>query len=83
VAKIPSNKTPSNKDDEKSLADKDPLRPHAATAANAAKASAHESDDGDDDDEDWDDDDDDEELVVFTAREAAGAFATVTRFVRP
>jgi ATP-binding cassette subfamily B protein len=82
VAKIPSNKTPSNKDDEKSLADKDPLRPHAATAANAAKASAHESDD-DDDDEDWDDDDDDEELVVFTAREAAGAFATVTRFVRP
>ena len=83
MAKIPSNKTPSNKDDEKSLADKDPLRPHAATAANAAKASAHESDDDDDDDEDWDDDDDDEELVVFTAREAAGAFATVTRFVRP
>jgi ATP-binding cassette subfamily B protein len=83
VAKTPANKTPSNKDDEKSLADKDPLRPHAATAANAAKASAHESDDGDDDDEDWDDDDDDEELVVFTAREAAGAFATVTRFVRP
>jgi ATP-binding cassette subfamily B protein len=82
VAKTPANKTPSNKDDEKSLADKDPLRPHAATAANAAKASAHESDD-DDDDEDWDDDDDDEELVVFTAREAAGAFATVTRFVRP
>jgi ATP-binding cassette subfamily B protein len=78
VAKIPSNK-----DDEKSLADKDQLRPHAATAANAAKASAHESDDDDDDDEDWDDDDDDEELVVFTAREAAGAFATVTRFVRP
>lgn len=84
MAKIPSNKTPSNKDDEKSLADKDSLRPHAATAANAAKASAHESDDDDDDDdEDWDDDDDDEELVVFTAREAAGAFATVTRFVRP
>ena len=83
MAKIPSNKTPSNKDDEKSLADKDPLRPPAATAANAAKASAHESDDDDDDDEDWDDDDDDEELVVFTAREAAGAFATVTRFVRP
>ena len=83
MAKTPANKTPSNKDDEESLADKDPLRPHAATAANAAKASAHESDDGDDDDEDWDDDDDDEELVVFTAREAAGAFATVTRFVRP
>ena len=83
MAKTPANKTPSNKDDEESLADKDPLRPHAATAANAAKASAHESDDDDDDDEDWDDEDDDEELVVFTAREAAGAFATVTRFVRP
>jgi ATP-binding cassette subfamily B protein len=83
VAKTPANKTPSNKDDEKSLADKDQLRPHAATAANAAKASAHESDDDDDDDEDWDDEDDDEDLVVFTAREAAGAFATVTRFVRP
>jgi len=41
--------------------------------------------DDDDDDEDWDDDDDDddEELVVFTAREAAGAFATVTGFIRP
>ncbi len=30
-----------------------------------------------------DDDDDDEELVVFTAREAAGAFATIYGFVRP
>jgi ATP-binding cassette subfamily B protein len=38
----------------------------------------------DDDDDDWDDDDeDDDELAVFTAREAAGALATVYRFVRP
>ncbi|MCP9630502.1 ATP-binding cassette domain-containing protein [Rhodopseudomonas palustris] len=38
--------------------------------------------DDDEDDED-DDDDDDEELVVFTAREAAGALATIARHVRP
>jgi len=30
-----------------------------------------------------DDDDEDEELVVFTAHEATGAFATIWRFVRP
>ena len=30
-----------------------------------------------------DDDEDDEDLVVFTAREAAGAFATILSFVRP
>ncbi len=32
---------------------------------------------------DVDDDDDDEDLIVFTAREAAGAFATVYRFTLP
>src|SRR4051812_5986467 len=45
----------------------------------------------DDDDEDEDDDeleldddeDDDEDLVVFTAREAAGALATILGFVKP
>jgi ATP-binding cassette subfamily B protein len=43
----------------------------------------------DDDDEEFDDeldleeDDDDEDLVVFTAREAAGALATVYGFVKP
>jgi ATP-binding cassette subfamily B protein len=30
-----------------------------------------------------DDDDDDEDLIVFTAREAAGAFATIYRFTLP
>jgi ATP-binding cassette subfamily B protein len=47
-----------------------------ALAASAAKAdkpkAAHD-----------DDDDDDEDLVVFTAREAAGALATMAAFVRP
>jgi ATP-binding cassette subfamily B protein len=45
------------------------------------------SDDEDDDDADdaleLDDDDDDEDLVVFTAKEAAGALATVYAFVKP
>src|ERR1700721_2964680 len=43
-------------------------------------------DDDEDDDEDeldLEDDEDDEELVVFTAKEAAGALATVYAFVRP
>src|ERR1700754_2224365 len=33
--------------------------------------------------DDLDDDDDDEELVAYTAKEAAGAFATVWRFTKP
>ncbi|MBN8991459.1 MAG: ABC transporter ATP-binding protein [Rhizobiales bacterium] len=44
------------------------------------KDKGKEADELDDDD---DDDDDDEDLVVFTAKEAAGAMATVYRFVRP
>src|SRR3984957_11325935 len=42
-----------------------------------------EDDEEDDDDLELDDDEDDEELVVFTAKEAAGALATVYAFVRP
>ena len=47
---------------------------------------ASEEDDEDEDEidlEEEDDDEDDEDLVVFTAREAAGAFASVWRFVKP
>jgi ATP-binding cassette subfamily B protein len=44
-------------------------------------------DDGDEKDEDneleLDEDDDDEELVVYTAKEAAGALATIYAFVKP
>src|SRR4051812_24791291 len=36
-----------------------------------------------DEDDQLDDDEDDEDLVVFTAREAAGALATIYGFVRP
>jgi len=44
-----------------------------------------EDDDEDDDEDELDleDDEDDEDLVVFTAKEAAGALATVYAFVRP
>jgi ATP-binding cassette subfamily B protein len=63
----------------------------AATAASrvvGGKAAASPPDDEDDDEEDdddleLDDDEDDEELVVFTAKEAAGALATVYAFVKP
>jgi ATP-binding cassette subfamily B protein len=41
------------------------------------------SDDKDDDKLDIEDDEDDEDLVVFTAKEAAGALATVYAFVKP
>ena len=56
-------------------------------AAAPSPRSDDEDDDDDDDeepdDEDEDDEDDDEDLVVFTAREAAGALATVYAFVKP
>ena len=63
-------------------------RPHAAGRPHAGKPAAPPPpDDEDDEEEDEldldDDDEDDEELVVFTAKEAAGALATVYRFVRP
>jgi len=55
-----------------------------APAKPAAKRPVDDDDDEDEDDgPEIDDDDDDEDLVVFTAREAAGALATITRFVRP
>jgi ATP-binding cassette subfamily B protein len=63
----------------------------AATAAGRVigdKVTAPPPDDDDDDDEEdddleQDDDEDDEDLVVFTAKEAAGALATVYAFVKP
>jgi ATP-binding cassette, subfamily B, bacterial len=53
-----------------------------ATGGKAAGAPADDDDDKDDELE-LDDDDDDEDLVVFTAKEAAGAMATIYGFVRP
>ena len=56
----------------------------ASILAGGKPAVAAAVDDDDDEDEDDDlDDEDDEELVVFTAKEAAGALATIYAFVKP
>jgi ATP-binding cassette subfamily B protein len=49
----------------------------------AAGAPPDDDEDEDDDELELDDDDDDEDLVVFTAKEAAGAVATIYGFVKP
>src|SRR6476469_3146532 len=49
----------------------------------AASPSADVDEEHEDDEFDLDDDEDDEDLVVFTAREAAGALATVYGFLKP
>ena len=49
----------------------------------AASSSADAKDEEDDDELELDDDDDDEDLVVFTAKEAAGAVATIYGFIKP
>lgn len=60
--------------DEKLAADAGPG--HRPIGDKAARPSEH-------DDLDLEDDDDDEDLVVYTAQEAAGAFATIYAFVQP
>jgi ATP-binding cassette subfamily B protein len=56
----------------------------AAIRAGGKPVSAVDDDDDDEDEDDRDEDDeDDEELVVFTAKEAAGALATIYAFVKP
>jgi ATP-binding cassette subfamily B protein len=55
----------------------------AGPVAGAKAAGAPDDEDEDDDELELDDDDDDEDLVVFTAKEAAGAMATIYGFVRP
>src|SRR3954451_14150946 len=42
-----------------------------------------DDDEDDDDDDELENDEDDEDLVVFTAKEAAGALATIYAFVKP
>ena len=58
-----------------------------ASPAQAADTPGLEDDDGEEDDGEQssaiDDDDDDEDLIAFTAREAAGALATVSSFTWP
>jgi len=68
--------------------DEEPVVGAGATgrvAGDKTAAPSPRGDERDDDDEvdDEEDDEDDEDLVVFTAREAAGALATVYAFVKP
>ncbi len=58
--------------------------PGASGGPVAGKSPAPQDDEADDEDLlELDDDEDDEDLVVFTAKEAAGALATIYEFVRP
>jgi ATP-binding cassette subfamily B protein len=84
-------KPPSSDDQNPAPADDPELAKKLALGAAAAppaggKATGAPPDDDKDDEKDeleLDDDDDDEDLVVFTAKEAAGAMATIYGFVRP
>ncbi|XUM20496.1 ABC transporter ATP-binding protein [Bradyrhizobium oligotrophicum S58] len=62
-------------------------KPGTAKASGLEKADVIDDDDDEEEGEeaglDLDDDDDDEDLVVYTAREAAGALATIYGFVSP
>jgi ATP-binding cassette subfamily B protein len=53
------------------------------SVAKPSRPSDDDDNDEDDDEEELDDDEEDEDLVVFTAREAAGALATIYGFIRP
>ena len=84
-------KPPSSDDQNPAPADDPELAKKLAAGAAAApvaggKAAGIPPDADKDDEEDeieLDDDDDDEDLVVFTAKEAAGAMATIYGFVKP
>jgi ATP-binding cassette subfamily B protein len=78
----PDDQNPASADDPE-LAKKLALEAAAAGPAAAKAAGAAHDDDDEDEDDDELDDDDDEDLVVFTAKEAAGAMATVYGFIKP
>jgi ATP-binding cassette subfamily B protein len=85
--KLPSSDKPPSSDDPKPAAAGDPVAPvldeklaadagsgHRPAGEKAPKPSEHDLEI---------DDDDDEDLVVYTAQEAAGAFATIYAFIQP
>jgi ATP-binding cassette, subfamily B, bacterial len=79
----PDDQNPASADDPE-LAKKLAAAAHPVAAGKAADKPADDKDDEDEDDDELElDDDDDEDLVVFTAKEAAGAMATIYGFVRP
>ncbi len=90
-----ASKPPSSSDEEKPASaddavapapDKEPIAGLATANRVAGDKNAAPPDDdkeGDEDELDLEDDEDDEDLVVFTAKEAAGALATVYGFIKP
>src|SRR5260221_2438593 len=90
MARKPSaseNKLPASADDPASPELDEELGAKGDVAARVVvdKTAAPSPPDDDEDDErlDLEDDEDDEDLVVFTAKEAAGALATIYAFVKP
>src|SRR5690242_2728128 len=77
-----ATKPPSPDDPTHAPPDESELKKPAADP-DAPPVSADEAEEEEDDEIELDDDEEDEDLVVFTAREAAGAFATIYGFVRP
>jgi ATP-binding cassette, subfamily B, bacterial len=75
-------KPPSPDDPTHAQADESELKKLAGDP-DAALLSTDEAKKDETDEIELDDDEEDEDLVVFTAREAAGAFATIYGFVRP
>lgn len=75
----PDDPTAASADDADASELKAKLAAAAAIRAGGKPAVASAVDEDDDDE----DDEDDEELVVFTAKEAAGALATIYAFVKP
>jgi ATP-binding cassette subfamily B protein len=84
---------PPSSDDQVSASADDPVAPDEKLArgidpvvravGDKAAAPSPPSDEEDEDELDIDDDEEDEDLVVFTAKEAAGALATIYAFVKP
>src|SRR5712672_4278995 len=61
-----------------------PAGPVSGDKATAPSSAEHKDKEDEEDDElELDDDEEDEDLVVFTAKEAAGALATIYAFVKP
>jgi ATP-binding cassette subfamily B protein len=85
--KPPSSDDPTHAPaDDPELSKKRAAAPDAVNPAAGGKSAVPPSDEPEDSKDkeiELDDDDDDEDLVVFTAREAAGAFATILSFVQP
>ena len=83
-----ASKPPSPDDQKLAAAEDAELEQEPVVAADSAETAtaakpADEDDEEEDDELELDDDEDDEDLVVFTAKEAAGALATIFGFVKP